>query len=84
MSQALILLDTDKVKNYVFATGRLKEIRGASELLERLNREETEQQLQQVVGPGVDLIYNAGGSAMAIVPNAKAKEAIQAIQKSIS
>jgi curved DNA-binding protein CbpA len=81
MSQSLILLDTDKVKNYVFATGRLKEIRGASELLEDLNRRQTEEQLKQVISPNFDLIYNAGGSAMAIVPSSKAEEAIRAIQK---
>jgi len=28
MSESLIALDTDQIKSYVFATGKLKEIRG--------------------------------------------------------
>ena len=34
--RALVLFDADHIKDYVFATGRLKEIRGASELVRRL------------------------------------------------
>lgn len=33
----LLLIDTDKIKEYVFASSKLKEIRGASMLLEYLN-----------------------------------------------
>jgi len=32
----LVMFDADRIKEYVFATGRLKEIRGASELVRRL------------------------------------------------
>ncbi|MBO9129086.1 hypothetical protein [Bacillus sp. 165] len=37
----LLLLDTDKIKEYVFASSKLKEIRGASMLLEYLNTVES-------------------------------------------
>jgi hypothetical protein len=33
MGQSLVAFDTDRIKDYVFATGRLAEIRGASALL---------------------------------------------------
>lgn len=36
--QTLIALDTDHIKQYVFATDRLKDIRGASSRLDHLNR----------------------------------------------
>ena len=39
MSKKWIAFDTNRIKDYVFETGTLKEIRGASALLDRLNRE---------------------------------------------
>lgn len=33
MSQSLVAFDTDRIKGYVFATDTLKEIRGASDIL---------------------------------------------------
>lgn len=38
MSKTLVALDTDHIKRYVFATNKLKEIRGASSILDHLNR----------------------------------------------
>jgi hypothetical protein len=35
---SLVALDTNHIKGYVFATDKLKEIRGASSILDRLNR----------------------------------------------
>jgi hypothetical protein len=37
----LVLLDTDRIKDYLFSTNKLKEIRGASAILDTLNREQT-------------------------------------------
>ncbi len=37
---ALLLIDTDRIKSFVFATPYLRDIRGGSALLDRLNREE--------------------------------------------
>lgn len=61
--QWLVSLDTDQIKSFVFATGRLKEIRGASILLDWLNREET---LNLAKTSGGQRIYAGGGSAMFI------------------
>lgn len=38
MQKSLVAFDTDHIKSYVFGTDRLKEIRGASALLDDLNR----------------------------------------------
>ena len=36
--QSLVALDTNHIKQYIFATSKLKEIRGASSILDHLNR----------------------------------------------
>ena len=43
--QFLALLEVDKIHNYIFATNKLKEIRGASYLLSEINEARTEQVL---------------------------------------
>jgi hypothetical protein len=76
MSQRhLVLFDADHIKEYVFATGRLKEIRGASEIVRRLTDEDallkhpglTTYGLSKWSGPGVAQIIYAAGGAGAIV-----------------
>lgn len=44
--QFLALLEVDKIHNYIFATNKLKEIRGASYLLSKINEKETIRILQ--------------------------------------
>lgn len=61
--QYLVLMDTDKIKDYVFATGRLKEIRGASALLDHLNKGVVPDKAKEYGG---NLIFAAGGAAMII------------------
>ncbi|HFJ9404074.1 TPA: hypothetical protein ACGW3F_003157 [Bacillus paranthracis] len=61
----LLLIDTDKIKDYVFASSKLKEIRGASMLLEYLNYEESKRIIENRLGKESDLydiIYLDGGS----------------------
>lgn len=48
----MVLIDTDKIKEYVFATNRLREIRGASAILDRLNLESTYRILQNLSDNG--------------------------------
>jgi len=48
MKRTLISFDTDRIKEYVFATGDLKEIRGASGILDELNRKETERVIKSI------------------------------------
>lgn len=55
----LVLLDTDRIKNYIFATNKLKEIRGASSILDELNKEETKRLFNSLDGKK---IFLAGGS----------------------
>ena len=51
-SRFLVCLDTDKIKDYVFATNKLKEIRGASAILDELNQDITFNILQKEFGNG--------------------------------
>ena len=61
MGKSLIAFDTNKIKNYVFATGTLKEIRGASALLDRLNRVD----MPRLAGGKT--IYANGGAGLFVV-----------------
>src|SRR5437762_2917145 len=56
----LLTLDTDLVKNYVFATSKLREIRGASALLDEIN----ERRIPEIIGPE-RVVYAGGGTALA-------------------
>jgi hypothetical protein len=77
MSRSLVALDTDQIKRYVFATGKLKEIRGASALLDQLNREKMIELVKAVDG---DQVYANGGSGLFEVDTEKAEPVIQAIK----
>ncbi|WJQ13234.1 hypothetical protein QT238_13900 [Geobacillus stearothermophilus] len=68
----LLLLDTDKIKDYVFASSKLKEIRGASMLLHYLNTNVSRKIIYRTLGLPEDfnqdenerfrIIYLDGGS----------------------
>lgn len=83
----LVGFDTDRIKEYLFATNKLKEIRGASELLVKLNRGlpgqmgRTEAVTRQVC-PTAETIYVDGGGALFIVPGEpEANRVIAAVEK---
>ena len=83
-SQCLVSFDTDRVKEYVFATSKLMEVRGASALLEELNKRKTDKTVAQVLDlPDADnvRIYAAGGSAMYEAPQRKAEDLIHAVAR---
>ena len=61
----LVCFDTDRIKNYVFHTGRLKSIRGGSALLTELDNER-EKQLKEDFGEE-NLVFCAGGSGAVLV-----------------
>src|SRR5437660_9412487 len=69
----LVALDTNHIKQYVFATDKLKEIRGASSILDRLNREEMDSIVRQE-DPGAKTIYANGGSGLFLVASDKADD----------
>lgn len=60
--QWLVLMDTDRIKDYVFATNRLKEIRGASLLLDKLNTQECQTLLTDFGG---EEVFIGGGGVLA-------------------
>jgi hypothetical protein len=63
VARFVLVLDTPGIKQWVFGTDPLAEVRGASALLDRLNREETTTTLRRLLPAGVTLteVYAAGG-----------------------
>lgn len=70
----LVLFDADRIKDFVFATGRLKEIRGASQLV----RDATDaDNLQLDLGLTTDqIIFAEGGSGLLLAANAEKAQAL--------
>jgi hypothetical protein len=62
MRRSLLAFDTDRIKDYVFATDQLKEIRGASNILDTLNRHDMPREV------GGTCYYAHGGSGLFVVP----------------
>lgn len=74
----LVLFDADHIKEYVFTTGRLKELRGASEQVRRLTDFGARHKASifdefdlKVWQPGADegVIYASGGAGAVLFPN---------------
>lgn len=70
MGKSLVALDTDHIKEYVFATDKLKEIRGASSILDRLNRQVMEE-LAKADDIQATKVYANGGSGQFLVDSEK-------------
>lgn len=69
MGLSLIAFDTDHIKRYVFGTNKSKEIRGASSILDELNRIVMTDSAKRF---GADLVYANGGSGLFLVSNEQA------------
>lgn len=67
----LVVIETQKVKGYLFASPILRETRGASLLLDRLNRMQTQEILDRTSG---EKIYLGGGSGRVLFSNKKEAE----------
>lgn len=63
MSKHLVLLDTDKIHRYVYSSGTLKSIRGASSILAKLNEEKAVK--NRVESHSGECIFAGGGQVMA-------------------
>jgi CRISPR/Cas system-associated protein Cas10 (large subunit of type III CRISPR-Cas system) len=63
MSKYLVLLDTDKIHRYIYSSGTLKSIRGASSILAKLNEEKAVK--NRVESHGGECIFAGGGQVMA-------------------
>ena len=74
----LVSFDTDRIKEYVFATSKLKEIRGASSILDELNRWDMIEKSREFKA---EKIYANGGSGMFTVPETSAEAFIQVVEK---
>jgi hypothetical protein len=79
VGKSLVALDTDHIKKYVFATDKLKEIRGASSILDRLNREDMERIVHKA-DPEAQKIYANGGSGLFLVDTNSVDRITQQIQ----
>lgn len=77
----LVSFDTDRIKEYLFAASDLERIRGASTLLEILNRSSTRNIIREVY-PAIkdDEMITVGGMAMALVPEQLAPQVIAAVE----
>ena len=81
MGKYVIALDTDRIKQYVFATDTLKEIRGASALFDELNRTEMGK-IVKTIDQYAQEIYANGGSGMFVVNSEEhAKEFIKKVKR---
>jgi hypothetical protein len=73
MERSLVAFDTDQIKQYVFATARLKEIRGASALLDSLNRQDMVEQA------GGEPIFAHGGGGLFVVEKARTADVVDQV-----
>lgn len=74
----LLIIDTPSVKKYVFGTDKLKEIRGASAILDYLNRDLTERWLKDTIGATkVKRIYANGGSGQFILQGVSEDDVVE-------
>jgi len=83
--RCLVSFDTDRIKDYIFATPDLRKIRGASALLESLNRADEHESTRTVIRQIYPQIQDSemitgGGSAMVLVPSEMASQVIRAVE----
>jgi CRISPR/Cas system-associated protein Cas10 (large subunit of type III CRISPR-Cas system) len=70
----LVSFDTDRIKEYVFATEKLREIRGASRLLDQLNESDRMEKFIRSINPDHKAIFFGGGSGAVLAPSKEAAE----------
>lgn len=82
----VVVFDTPSIKQYVFGTDALREIRGASTNLDRLNRTTMHRKLRDALGsePIIDCIYANGGSAQFIATEVADQELRTACDKVVA
>lgn len=68
MERFLLITDTPGIKQFVFGTDALAEVRGASALLDRLNRVETERILREnLPEESLTVVYVNGGTGQFVI-----------------
>ena len=76
----LVRFDTDRIKDYVFATDRLREVRGASALLTWLNEKESPKLVRRVCPGAETLFFGGGGGAVTVPSQGDAEAVIRAVE----
>lgn len=79
MSRALVSFDTDKIKNYIFATSALKEIVGASALIDDFNRREMINIIQEK-DPTAEKVFADAGAGLFDVNLEEAESIVTAVE----
>lgn len=79
--QVLLAIEADRVHPYLFETSDLLEVRGACALVDRLNRLETRQIVEQAVGPDGVLVAD-GGLTLALVPATEVEPIVRRVRRS--
>ncbi|MGB9877792.1 MAG: Cas10/Cmr2 second palm domain-containing protein [bacterium] len=81
---ALLSFDVDKIKEYVFATSRPLEVKGASDILESITDEGSSEGLykwlEDLAIPKENIIFAGGGSGLILLPASKADEVRKKIE----
>lgn len=75
----LFIYDTSGIKNYIFGTSKLKEIRGASAILDQLNRKTSTEIIKSYCN-NLEIIYTNGGTGQFILKNIDESEIKKIIQ----
>lgn len=80
VNKALFFFDLSAIKSYVFATDRLREIRGASSLLDQLNRDWIPAAVREV-DPSAEVVFAGGGAGMLVVGEAAVAGVAEAVRR---
>lgn len=80
MTKALLSLEVSGIGRYVFGTDALREIRGASSLLDRFNRTHM-QRAVQAVSPQAETVFVGGGTALFLLPKEDAEPAVEGLER---
>ena len=64
----LVIVDADRIHDYVFSPHQLKLIRGGSRILRDLS-DKVLPKIARTISPAVDIVVAAGGKIIAIFPN---------------
>lgn len=76
----LVAFDTNQIKSYVFATDTLKEITGASALLDQLNREVMPAVVKEF-DKNAETIYANGGGGLFLVSSDVAEKVVSTVER---
>ncbi|MEW6280918.1 MAG: hypothetical protein AB1758_20050, partial [Candidatus Eremiobacterota bacterium] len=83
MTRTLVSFDIASIKQFVFATDRLREIRGASGLLDRLNRVDLPKVAERV-DHQARLIFSGGGTGLVLVSSQAAQNVCAELERTFA